>query len=189
MDNAMWAFGRASGFASMLLLSASVLLGILTRSGRPLVRLPRVSVTLLHRNISLMAVVFLIFHVGALLLDSYAHLGLTDVFVPFLGSYRPFWQGLGTVALDLLAAVVVTGLLRHRIGQRTFKLVHWLSYAMWPVAIAHSVGNGTDGTSAPVVAAVVVVSVAVVAAVAWRLSAGFLETAKLRQLHGQWRRP
>jgi sulfoxide reductase heme-binding subunit YedZ len=181
MDDALWAFARVSGLVDMVLLTGSVLLGILTRSGRPLPALPRVSLMLLHRNISLLAVVFLVFHVAPLLLDAYARVNLVDVVVPFLGSYKAFWQGLGTVALDLMAAVVATGLLRHRLGRRTFRAVHWLSYAMWPLALAHSVGNGTDATSAPAVAAAVVLCVAVLAAAAWRVSAGFLETAAVRR--------
>ncbi len=181
MDNAMWAFGRVSGFASLAFFTVSVLLGVMTRSGRPLPGLPRFSITLIHRNISLLASVFLVLHVGSLLLDSYAKLTVTDVLVPFLGSYRPFWQGLGTVALDLVLALVVTGLLRHRIGQRTFRAVHWFSYAMWPIALAHSIGNGTNGTSTWFVTLAVASVVAVGVAIVWRLSANFLETARARQ--------
>ncbi len=101
---------------------------------------------LIHRNISLLATLFLLMHIGSLMLDSYAKLNLIDVVVPFLGSFKPFWQGLGTVAFDLLVALVLTGLLRHRLGQRTFRAVHWFAYAMWPIALAHSIGNGTNGT-------------------------------------------
>ncbi|MGO4382781.1 ferric reductase-like transmembrane domain-containing protein [Specibacter sp. RAF43] len=182
MDEALWAFGRVSGLIAMVLLSGTVVLGILTRSGRPVAGLPRVSVTLLHRNLSLLAVIFLALHVGSLMLDSYAHLNPVDVVVPFLGGYKPVWQGLGTAALDLVAAVVLTSLFRHRLGRRTFRLVHWLAYAMWPLALAHAVGNGSDGTSAAVVGAAVVLAGAVLAAVLWRMSAGFLETAALRSI-------
>jgi predicted ferric reductase len=177
----MWAFGRVSGFISLGLFTATVLLGILTRSGRPLVALPRFSVTLLHRNFALLASVFLALHVGSLLLDSYAKLNPVDVLVPFLGSYRPFWQGLGTVSLDLVLAIVITGLLRHRIGQRTFKAVHLLSYAMWPIALAHAIGNGTDGTGKWFLVLAAASVAAVGGAVIWRLSATFLETSKARQ--------
>ncbi|MDO5753121.1 ferric reductase-like transmembrane domain-containing protein [Arthrobacter sp.] len=181
MDNALWAFGRVSGIISLLLFTGTVLLGILTRSGRPLLRIPRFSVALVHRNIALLATVFLILHVGTLILDSYANLNLVDVVVPFLGSFKPFWQGLGTVAFDLLVAVVATSLLRHRIGQRAFRAVHWFSYAMWPIALAHAIGNGTNGTS-PWFLLLSVGSLAVVgAALLWRVSANFLETAKTRQ--------
>lgn len=181
MDEAMWAFGRVSGFISLVLFTATVLLGILNRSGRPLIVLPRFTVALLHRNFALLSLVFLGLHVGSLLLDSYAKLNLVDLFVPFLGSYRPFWQGLGTVSLDLVIAIVLTGLLRHRVGQRTFKAVHWLSYAMWPIALAHAIGNGTDGTSKWVLLLAAAAVAAVGGAVFWRLSARFLETSKARQ--------
>ncbi|WP_175417376.1 ferric reductase-like transmembrane domain-containing protein [Arthrobacter sp. 24S4-2] len=181
MDEALWAFGRVSGFVSLALFTFSVLLGILNRSGRPLLVLPRFSISLLHRNIALLATVFLGLHVGSLLFDSYAKLNVIDVLVPFVGAYRPFWQGLGTVALDLVAAVVVTGLLRHRLGQRTFKAVHWLTYAMWPIALAHAIGNGTDGTGKWFLVLAVASVAAVGGAVIWRLSSTFLETAKARE--------
>lgn len=181
MDEAMWAFGRASGFMALALFTASVLLGILNRSGRPLLVLPRFSISILHRNFALLAAVFLALHIGSLLLDSYANLRPVDVLVPFLGSYRPFWQGLGTVALDLVVAVMVTGFLRHRIGQRAFKAVHWLSYGVWPVAMAHAIGNGTDAGSTWFFLLAAASALAVAAAVVWRLSAGFLETSKSRE--------
>ncbi|MFC8524224.1 ferric reductase-like transmembrane domain-containing protein [Arthrobacter sp. FX8] len=181
MDEAMWAFGRVSGFVSLALFTGSVLLGILNRSGRPFMVLPRFSISLLHRNISLLATVFLGLHVGSLLLDSYAKLNPVDIVVPFLGSFQPFWQGLGTVALDLVLAVVVTGLLRHRIGLRSFKAVHWLSYGVWPVAMAHALGNGTDASSGWFLLLAVASAVAVAAALLWRLSPSFLETSHARQ--------
>ncbi|HAG58075.1 MAG TPA: iron reductase [Arthrobacter bacterium] len=177
----MWAFGRVSGFMSLALFTVSVLLGILNRSGRPLLVLPRFSISILHRNIAVLATVFLGLHVGSLLLDSYAKLRPVDVVVPFLGSFQPFWQGLGTVALDLVAAVVVTAFLRHRIGQRTFKAVHWLTYGIWPVAMAHAIGNGTDAGSAWFLGLAAASGVAVVSALLWRLSAAFLETSKARE--------
>lgn len=177
----MWAFGRVSGFMSLALFTGSVLLGIFSRSGRPLLVLPRFSISVLHRNIALLATVFLGLHVGCLLLDSYAKLRPVDVVVPFLGSYQPFWQGLGTVALDLVAAVVVTALLRHRIGQRSFKAVHWFSYAIWPVAMAHAIGNGTDAGSEWFLLLAAASAVAVASALVWRLSPSFLETSRARE--------
>ena len=182
MDNALWAFGRVSGFISMALFTGTVPLGILTRSGRPLLVIPRFSVTLIHRNLALLASVFLLLHIGSLMLDSYAKLNVIDVVVPFLGAYKPFWQGLGTAAFDLVVAVVVTSLLRHRIGQRTFRAVHWFTYAMWPIALAHSIGNGTNGTSTWFLLLAAASLALVGAALLWRVSANFLETAKAR--HG-----
>lgn len=182
MNELLWAFGRASGVVSLLLFTASVLLGILTRAGRPLPGLPRFSVSLVHRNISLLAVVFLVLHVGTLMFDSYAKLNPVDLVVPFLGSFKPFWQGLGTVAFDLVLAIVITGLLRRRIGQRAFRFVHWFTYAMWPVAALHAIGNGTNGTSGWFLLLTAAATLVVLIAVVWRMSSRFIEHAQTRRL-------
>lgn len=181
MNEALWAFGRASGAVSLALFTLSVVLGILVRSGRPLLVLPRFAVTLVHRNVALFALVFLGLHVGTLMLDSYAQLRLVDVVVPFLGAVKPFWQGLGTVALDLAAAVVATSLLRRRLGPGIFRAVHWLTYVLWPVALLHAVGNGTDGTSKWFLLLALAAAAAVGGAALWRLSPKFVESARLRQ--------
>ncbi|MET0134045.1 MAG: ferric reductase-like transmembrane domain-containing protein [Kibdelosporangium sp.] len=147
MTDALWYFGRGTGAAALLLLSLSTALGIATSAGRPLPGLPRFAVTALHRNASLTASVFLIIHIGTLFLDPYAQLKLLDRVVPWLGEYRPFWLGLGTLAFDLIIAVVVTSLLRQRIGLRAWRAVHWFAYATWPVGLLHALGTGTDNTA------------------------------------------
>ena len=83
-------------------------------------------------------------HVGTLLFDPYAQLRLVDLAVPFLATYRPLWLGLGTLAVDVLVVLVATSLLRHRVGPRVFRAVHWTAYAMWPLALVHALGTGTD---------------------------------------------
>jgi predicted ferric reductase len=180
MNEVLWAFGRVSGVVALLLLTLSLLLGITARSGRTLPGLPRFSITLVHRNVALLACVFLVFHVGSLLLDPFARLNPVDAFVPFLGSFKPFWQGLGTVAVDLLLAVIVTSWLRSRLGVRTFKAVHWLTYALWPVALGHAIGNGTNGTNTWFLLLSGLSIAAVVAALGWRMSTRFLESADAR---------
>lgn len=181
MNELLWAVGRASGVVSLVLLTISLWLGIVTRSGRPLPGMPRFSVTLVHRNVSLLSIVFLTIHIFTLLLDPYAKLTLSDVLVPFLGAERPFWLGLGTVAVDLLLAVTITALLRRRLGLRVFKAVHWLSYALWPVALAHTIGDGTDGVSGWMLLLAGGSVLVVLVAVAWRTTAGFIENAHLRR--------
>ena len=83
-------------------------------------------------------------HVSTLYFDPYAQLKLTDILLPFAASYRPVWLGLGTLALDTLAIVTVVSLLRHRVGPYVFKGVHWATYALWPMALLHAIGSGTD---------------------------------------------
>lgn len=180
MTTALWYAGRGTGLVSLVLFSLVVVLGIATRSGRPLAGLPRFGITELHRNVSLTAVVFLLIHIGTLLFDPYAQLRLVDVVVPFTGAYRPLWQGLGTVAFDLVLAIVVTSLLRHRIGQRVWRAVHWLAYVLWPVAMLHGLGNGTDAGTGWLRLTAGACALAVAVALAWRVSTGFTETAAAR---------
>ena len=100
--------------------------------------------------------------------------------MPFLGSYRPLWLGLGTVAVDLLVVITVVSLLRHRVGPRIFRAVHWLTYALWPVALLHALGNGTDAGSLWMDAVAVVCTGAVAAAVTWRLLPSYAERGRAR---------
>jgi sulfoxide reductase heme-binding subunit YedZ len=173
MTDAAWYLARGTGVVSLVLLTVVVALGIATRSGRPAFGLPRFAVTAVHRNASLMAVLLLAIHVGTLLIDPQAHLKLVDVVLPFIGSYRPVWQGLGTLALDLIVALVVTSLLRHRIGLRGWRAVHWLAYAAWPVALLHALGTGTDAGQLWLRGTAAVCTAAVIAATVWRFSPTF----------------
>ena len=98
----------------------------------------------LHRNVALLSVCFLVVHIITAVLDTFTSIPLIDSVVPFIGSYRPFWLGLGAVAFDLLIAVTITSLLRQRLGYGTWRAVHWLSYASWPIALVHGLGTGSD---------------------------------------------
>lgn len=180
MDDALWAIGRGTGIAALVLFTGSIVLGIITRSGRPLPGLPRFSVTLVHRNVSLAATLFLLVHMSTLFFDPYAQLNLLDLVVPFFGEYRPFWQGLGTVAFDLVGVIVVTSLLRNRLGPRVFKALHWSAYALWPIALAHAVGNGTNGTDGWFLALAGASVLAVLVALGWRLSSRYVEFRGVR---------
>lgn len=173
MTDALWYFARGSGVITLVLLTVVVALGIGARSGRPAFGLPRFVVSILHRNAALMAIVLVIGHVVSLLFDPYAQLRIFDIVLPFAGNYRPVWQGLGTLAFDLLVAIVVTSLLRKRLGAKTWRAVHWLAYLSWPIALAHGLGNGSDRGTWWLWTIAIACAVAVVAAVAWRLSAGF----------------
>ena len=126
---------------TLLLLTASVLLGVLTAGRFSARRWPRFLSQGLHRNISLLVLVFLALHVGTTVIDTYTSIPLTAAFIPFASSYKAAWLSLGAVALDMLVALVATSLLRARIGHRAWRRVHWLAYACWPVAVTHGAGH------------------------------------------------
>nr|WSY53845.1 ferric reductase-like transmembrane domain-containing protein [Streptomyces sp. NBC_00886] len=165
----LWYATRAGGTVSLVLLTATVALGIATAGRYAPVRLGRFEVSALHRNLSLLTLAFLGMHIVTAIADSYAHLTWPTAFVPFVASYRPLWVGLGAVALDLLLAVAVTSAVRGRLGLRRWKAVHWLAYASWPVALFHAAGTGTDTRLGPQLVLYAGCLLTVVAAVCWRL--------------------
>jgi sulfoxide reductase heme-binding subunit YedZ len=173
VSDALWYLARGTGVVTLVLLTVVVALGIGARSGRPAFGLPRFAVSMLHRNAALLAVVMVIGHVVSLLFDPYAQLRLFDLVLPFVGDYRPFWQGLGTLTFDLIIAIVVTSLLRRRIGARAWRAVHWLAYLSWPIAVLHGLGNGTDNNTWWLWTVAAICVATVLAAVGWRLSPSF----------------
>jgi predicted ferric reductase len=164
----LWHASRATGIVSILLLSAVMVLGILINQKGRLVGLPRFGVTGLHRDLSLLAVVFVVIHVACAIADPTVSIGIAAVVVPFVSSYQAGWIGLGAVAIDLLAAILISSLARQRIGPGTWKAIHWLSYAVWPVAIIHGLGIGTDLSVGWALAATWACVIGVAAALCWR---------------------
>ena len=144
MTNSLWYAGRGFGVSALCLFSLVMILGILTRAGRPVPGLTRFAVAAIHRTTSLTGLLFVSLHVLTLTFDRYAQLRLIDWVVPFVGNYRPVWQGLGTVAIDLVLVVIASSLLRRHIGLRTWRVLHAAAYLCWPVAVLHAFGNGTD---------------------------------------------
>lgn len=179
-SEAMWALGRGCGVTALGFLTVSLTLGIVTRSGRPLPALPRFAVAEVHRFAALAGTLLVALHVGLLFVDPYAQLRVVDFAVPFLGVYRPLWQGLGTMAADVLIVVVVSSLLRRRLGLRVFRVVHWASYALWPLALAHALGNGTDTGHLWFQVFAGCCAMAAAGALVWRLRAEFTEYARAR---------
>jgi sulfoxide reductase heme-binding subunit YedZ len=170
-DRAVWYLMRGSGVTALLLLTGVVVLGVLTSRKTSLPTLPRFATMTLHRSISLLAVVFLAIHVGTAVLDPYAAVRLVDTVLPFAGDWQALWLGLGTLAVDMLVAVVVSSLLMKRIGRRTWRAIHWLGYAVWPIAFLHSIEIGSDAGTVWLRALAVSMFAALAAAVAWRISA------------------
>lgn len=144
---ALWFANRGTGFVLLLLLTLSTMLGVLSTS-RVSTRLwPRMLSQGLHRNVSLMAVTFLAAHVATAVVDTFVDIRWWHAFVPFTGTYEPLWLGLGSFALDLLIAVTVTSVLRHRMSHRPWRAVHVLAYAAWGLGLLHGIQLGTDSAT------------------------------------------
>jgi predicted ferric reductase len=177
---AYWYLTRGSGAVCLILLTASVAIGVAATGRARSAATPRFVVHGLHRSISLLAVAFLAVHIVTAVLDSFAPIALLDALVPFEGAYRPLWLGLGAVASDLLLAVGVTSILRERLGYRAWRGVHWLAYAAWPIALLHTFGTGSDIGQAWMLVIAVGCTIVVLGAVALRVAIGWPENIRLR---------
>jgi methionine sulfoxide reductase heme-binding subunit len=153
----------------MILLSGVVVLGVLSSLRFQSAGWPRFLTTGLHRNLALMTLVFLALHIVTAVVDPFTHLGWLTAVLPFSSYYRTLWLGLGTIAFELFAAIVVTSLLRGVIGPAAWRAIHWLAYASWPIAVIHGFGTGTDAWSIWFLALSVFCIGAVAVAVAYRL--------------------
>lgn len=143
----LWYLTRGSGVITLVLLSGAICLGVAATVGWRSRSLPRFVVAGLHRNLTLLALVFLALHIATTVADSFTPIGLKDAFVPFVATYRPIWLGLGALACDLLLALMATSLLRVRFGYRAWRITHWFAYAAWPLALVHALGTGSDARS------------------------------------------
>src|SRR6202521_2128223 len=168
-DTVLWYTTRGAGAVSLVLLSVVVVLGVLSTLRVEGPSWPRFLTIGLHRNVTLIALVFLALHIVTAVVDPFTHLGWLAAVVPFSSYYRTFWLGLGVIAFDLLLAITVTSLVRGLIGHAAWRAIHWLAYASWPVAVVHSFGTGTDTWSAWMLVIDVVCTLAVAGAVGARL--------------------
>lgn len=175
-----WFLSRASGVTALALLTLSMVLGIGASTRLSSARWPRFVTQGLHRNISLFVLVLTAVHVLVTVLDDYVVIGIPESLIPFIGTYRPFWLGLGTVSSDLVIAAILTSLVRQRIGYGTWRAVHWTSYLCWPLGIVHSLGTGTDTRTDWMVWFVVANVALVLLAIAWRIVDGWPRRALLR---------
>lgn len=177
----LWYFARSTGMVALVLLTVTVVLGVLTSVRWASPRWPRFVVEYVHRDVTLLVMTFIALHVATVVLDGYAPIGWAAAVVPFSSPYRSLWLGLGAVAFDLLLAVGVTSWLRHRIGFRVWRFVHWFAYGAWAFSVVHGLATGTDTQQAWALLVNAGCVAAVLAAVWWRLAVGWQrDSARIR---------
>ena len=110
----LWYATRATGLVSLILLTATTVLGILTANRATSPRWPAFSVQDLHRRLAVIAMGFLACHILTSVVDTYVHIGWAAIVVPFASSYKRLWVALGAVGVDLLIAVALTSFLERR---------------------------------------------------------------------------
>ena len=183
--HALWYLTRGTGIVALVLVTASVLIGILASLRTGGSRTPRFVVAGLHRNVSLMTAAFIVVHVATTIMDAYAPIRVVDAVVPFISAYRPIWLGLGALAFDIVLALVITSLVRVRIGLKTWRGIHWFAYACFPIAVVHSLGTGSDASQRWMLGVVIACGGAVVVAALIRLWQLVPERVMSSRRHGR----
>jgi len=184
-SQALWFASRGTGLVCLLLLSGAMVLGALNSGRFASSGWPRFAIATVHRNLSLLAVLFLSIHVTTAIIDTYAGIRWLDIVIPFGSPYRPLWLGLGSVACDLLLALVISSLLRPRINIRFWRALHWTAYLCWPLAVIHGLGTApADARQTWVLAFDGACVLAVVAALIWRASTRHPDTEARARIGG-----
>jgi methionine sulfoxide reductase heme-binding subunit len=142
--NYTWYVARAGGMLSFVLLTASVVLGLLLSNKASLKRWPRFALEDVHRFVGLLAGGFILIHVGALLADSYLPFSLANLLVPGTAPYRPLAVAAGVISAELLVALAVANRYRQSLSYRFWRRAHYLNFAVWILAFVHGLFAGTD---------------------------------------------
>jgi len=179
-----WIEARASGMLALLLLTASVTAGLVLKS-RPFgSHLKPATVTDIHRFLALLCLGATAIHGAALLLDSSVHISIVGLLVPGFVPYRPLWVGIGVVAAELMALVYASFSQRKRIGTKTWRRLHWTTYAIFAAMITHGIMSGTD-TSQPWALGIYLGAIATtVMATTWRILVPPAKPARRRPVAG-----
>jgi methionine sulfoxide reductase heme-binding subunit len=168
-DPTYWLLARASGIVAYLLVTASVIAGLVLKA-RPLGRsVSPAAIVDIHRFLALLGLGALSLHGAALVLDDAVDIGLAALLVPGSAPYRPLATALGVLAAELMVLVYVSFSLRRWIGARAWRGLHWLTYLVFALATLHGIAAGTDSGRTWAVALYGAAVGAVLGALGWRM--------------------
>ena len=130
----------------------------------------------------MLAVVFLVIHIVTAVMDTFVSIPLVSAVIPFTSGYEGFWLGLGAISLDIMLALIATSLVRGRLNRKVWRAVHWLAYASWPIAFAHSIGSSTDLQQGPLLVLAVACAVLIAGSLIWRIVAVTREVPRAQRV-------
>jgi predicted ferric reductase len=142
-----WYLTRATGFVAYLLLFASVALGLIMTTDLFPRRLERFRVFDLHRFIAILALALSVFHALIVLPDAFIGFTLAELLLPFASPYRATWMALGAFSLYLSVIVIASFYLRPLVPYTAWRALHYLTFVVFAMAVAHGAGAGTDTQS------------------------------------------
>jgi sulfoxide reductase heme-binding subunit YedZ len=147
-----WILARATGFIALGLLTCAMLAGLLVRTRAAVGPLKGSGMVDLHRHLSFLALAAIAAHGLFLVLDTTVDISPLALVVPGLVPYRPLWTGVGVVAAEVALIIHLSFRVRARIGVKTWRRLHWLTYGAFAAAVVHGIASGTDTGSRPALA-------------------------------------
>jgi len=171
-EQIFWLASRAFGIVAIVTLALSVGLG-LAMSGR-IVRRPGLPAKLKrhHEALTLVTLGLVAAHGALLLADGYLRPGLAGITLPFQMSYRPLWTGLGIIGAWLAAILGLSFYVRRWIGTATWRRLHRWVIVVYVLALAHTIGAGTDGRSDTMLVLLAMLTTPIVFGFSYRMLAG-----------------
>ena len=145
-EHFFWITSRAAGIVALLASSLAVSLGLMMGGRFGKGRMPDLRVT--HEALSLATLTALAVHALSLLGDSFVHLSLADIAIPFAGGYMRLWTTLGIIGGWTLIILGLSYYVRGRIGPARWRSLHRFTALGWLLGVVHSVGEGTDAGTA-----------------------------------------
>ena len=142
-----WLVSRSAGLTAYFALTLEVLFGLLVSTGAADARVPRARALEVHQWLSSASLALVFMHAVALLGDGFAGLDALDLAVPFAANRSRFATGLGVTSAYLMLALHFSFALRGKLGARTWRKLHYASFALYVLATAHGLAAGTDTTT------------------------------------------
>lgn len=171
-DQATWYVTRSAGMIAYLLLWLSTVWGLVIPSKLFGEVLSGDFTFDFHQFISLLSLFFLGLHIVVLTADHYLPFSVSQLLIPFVSPYRPFWVGIGIISFYLILLVTITFYIRKQIGMKTFRYIHYASLIAYLGGVIHALMSGTD-SSLPAILLIYIgtFSVVIFLTVYWLVSA------------------
>ena len=143
-----WYLSRATAFVSLTILWISMALGLGLSNKMARLWPGAPAAFAIHEYVSLLGTAFALFHALILLGDHYINFTVAQIFLPFATtSYRPVWVGIGQIGFYVWLIVNLSFYIRSKIGQKTWRVLHYLSFVMYMMGMFHGLFSGTDSAS------------------------------------------
>src|SRR5512143_3948389 len=133
-----WYLSRGTAFVSLTILWLSMALGIGITNKMARLWPGAPAAFAIHEYVSLLGMAFALFHALILLGDRYINFTVVQIFMPFsTAGYRPTWTGIGQLAFYLWLIVTLSFYVRSSIGQKKWRTIHYLSFALYLMVLTH----------------------------------------------------